>query len=757
MEPGEPSPPRSFEPADLVGTVFADRFRVLRLVSTGANTAIFDATDEDHARPVTLKLVRPKLAASPSFRERFDETMRAVAALSHPNIAAVYDWGMARVGDVSTAYVVNEHLSGGSLRDMFDRGRRLSPSQALAVGLDVCRALDHAHRRRFVHTELSPSKIVFGDDRRLRIIDFGLARLLGAATWEQPDSVPTHVAWYAAPEQGLGLPVDGRADVYALCLSLHEAVTGTVPFKSDSTVASLSARVGKLMPVSADLGPLASVLERAGRPDADERSTAAEFGKGLLQVASKLPRPEPLPLLSSGLFDTPVEELRSPDDPTGGVTRPGSGPVPEPIVVVPIDEPDHVNEEAATGGEASPGTVEDGQHVSPAIVVGAAAATGDQLAAPVAAVPGGAAATGIELVPDPEPVPEIPAHDADDQLVILPLDAPAPPARPGVPTETAQLPVVPEAEALPRRHRRFPWKILLGLLVLAALVALAVLALELFRRPTYLVPDLTEMPEAEARNLIAAYDWDVDVQGERSDEVPVAGQVVRTAPAAGVELAEGEPFLIVVSDGPLLRELPESTAKPLSEAQTALVSLRLGVETVEQHDEVVPPGTVISWSVPGDATLTAGSMVEPETVVQLVVSTGPAPRVVPNMIGRAVADARAELESMGLVLTETEQVFSDDITLGSIVSQSIAEGTEVARGSEVTVTVSRGPDLVVFPDISAAVTFDEAAAILREAGFEPVLTFGDAQGAVQTVAIGGAAPEVGSTYRRGTVVEFTAI
>ncbi|HZI43970.1 MAG TPA: serine/threonine-protein kinase, partial [Ilumatobacter sp.] len=266
MAPGDTSPPRSFEPADLVGSLFADRFRVLRVVMTGANTAVYDARDDESGRTVTLKLVRPKLAASPSFRDRFDESMRGVAALSHPNIAAVYDWGIARVGDASTAYVVNEHLAGGSLRDMFDRGRRLTPSQALSVGLDVCRALDHAHRRKFVHTELNPSKIVFGDDRRLRVIDFGLAQLLGAPTWEQPDSVPTHVAWYAAPEQALGEPVDGRADVYALGLSLHEAVTGSLPFKSDSTVAALSARIGKLMPVSADLGPLASVLEHAGRP-----------------------------------------------------------------------------------------------------------------------------------------------------------------------------------------------------------------------------------------------------------------------------------------------------------------------------------------------------------------------------------------------------------------------------------------------------------------------------------------------------------
>jgi serine/threonine-protein kinase len=725
VAPGDTSPPRSFEPADLVGDLFADRFRVLRVVTTGANTAVYDARDDESGRTVTLKLVRPKLAASPSFRERFDESMRGVAALSHPNIAAVYDWGIARVGDVSTAYVVNEHLAGGSLRDMFDRGRRLSPSQALSVGLDVCRALDHAHRRMFVHTELNPSKIVFGDDRRLRVIDFGLARLLGAASWAQPESVPTHVAWYAAPEQALGDPVDGRADVYALCLSLHEAVTGSLPFKSDSTVAALSARVGKLMPVSADLGPLAAVLEHAGRPDPAERSTAAEFGKGLLQAASKLPRPEPLPLLSTGLFDVPPEELRSPDDPTGGVNRPGDSP--PPIVVVPIDEPDEPSAEP----ELSEAVVDDLSDDIPA-----AAAVGDELVIlPLDAddsagqrVQGGAAHEGA-------------ANSAQAAVVTAPV--------------ALQTPLEPEP--LPRRRRGFPWKILLGLLVVAALVALGILALQLFERPTYVVPELTGMPVAEARNLIAPNDWEVDVQSERSDVQPEAGAVIRTAPAAGVELAEGEPFLMVVSEGPLLRELPDSTGKPLSEAQTALASLRLGVETIEQFDEVVQPGTVISWSVPGDATLTTGSLVEPDTVVQLVISKGPAPRVVPNIIGVAVADATTQLAEMQLTLSQGEQVFSDEFPLGAIVSQSVPEGTEVPRGTDVSVVVSRGPDIVVFPDISAATTFEQAAAILGPAGFQPVLTFGDAQGAIQSVAIEGQPPQVGQTYRRGTVVEFTAL
>ncbi len=601
------SPPTgSVDPSQLVGNSFADRFRVLRLVSDGANTAIYDASDEQTGRTVTLKLIRPRLAASPSFRTRFDETMRSVAALSHPNIAAVFDWGIARVGDTSTAYVVIEQLTGGSLRDMFDRGRQLSPSQALAVGLDACRGLDHAHRRGFVHSELTPSKLVFGDDRRLRIVDFGLAGLLGASVWEQPDAVPNHTAWYASPEQALSLPIDGKTDVYALCLSLHEAVTGTLPFRNDSTVASLSGRVGKLMPVSADLGPLASVFERAGRPERDERASAAEFGQGLVQAASKLSRPEPLPLLSTGLFETPAEQLRSPHDPTGGVTRPpGRGAVgAAPIVVVPVDEPDVSSASASSGADEVSETAE-------------TAETAEATEASSAG-PGEGAHEHVPETPsivDAEPV--IPHAEPDDDLVILPLDSgmnagarhgPEPhemeptgadpmPAAPPVAAPTQVLAAT--VESAPRRRRGFPWKILLGFLVIAALGVLGVLATQLFETPVYRVPDLVEMPEAEARNMIAANGWEVTVETERSDVVPIVGQVVRTAPRAGVDLAEGEPFLIVVSGGPTLRELPDSTGRPLSEAQTRLNERGLDVSIVERFDEVVPAGPSSPGRFPG--------------------------------------------------------------------------------------------------------------------------------------------------------------
>lgn len=710
---------RPTDPADLVGTVVADRFQLLRLLSEGANTAIFDAFDSQTGRTVTVKLVRPSLAASPSFKARFDETMRAVAALSHPNIAAIYDWGVSRIGNSSTAYVVIEHLSGGSLRDMFDRGRRLTPSQALAVGLDACRGLDHAHRRGFVHGELTPSKLVFGDDRRLRIVDFGLARLLGEQAWEVPAAVSTHVAWYASPEQGAGGAYNEKTDVYALCLALHEAVTGVIPFASDSTAQSLTARVGRLMPVSADLGPLAAVLERAGRPEPEDRSTAAEFGGALVQAAANLPRPAPLPVFATSLFDVPAEQLRHPNDTAGGLTQADE------FVVVPLDEPGtitaSVSEQPIDAVDMVP-VVDDARSREPVDL-------------PTESLPIASTTQVPAIVLEPVVVES--RLDTRQELV------------------TRRIPI--SVDQVPSRRRGPSVKLLLGFAVVVALAGLSVLAVQLLQPPSFFVPELSGLPEAEARNVIAANGWVVTVEEERSDTVPTIGQVVRTAPSVGDELAQGEPFLLVISAGPLLRTLPDSTGVLLSEAQTALVALALVPETLDGYDELVPIGTVISWSVPLQPTATVGSQVEPQTVVQLVVSVGPAPRIVPLLVGMPIGEALALLKVIGLVAVEGEPAFSPDIPLGSVVAQSVDPKSEAPRDSEVVVVVSKGPDLVMYPAFVEVRTFEQAAIVLRAAGFEPVLTFGDAQGAIRTVLIDGVAPVVGAPYLRGTRVEITAL
>ena len=183
----------------LEGRLIGDRYRIENVVSKRANTIVTEAVDTTTSRPVTVKIVQPDRAVASSFRADFARHLETARSLSHPNIAAVLDGGETELDGEPTCYWVVEYLGGGSLRDIFDRGRLLAPSQALVVGLEACRALDAAHSRGVVHTELTPSKLVFGVDGRLRIVDFSMAALMGAEAWTEPATVSTHVARYASP------------------------------------------------------------------------------------------------------------------------------------------------------------------------------------------------------------------------------------------------------------------------------------------------------------------------------------------------------------------------------------------------------------------------------------------------------------------------------------------------------------------------------------------------------------------------------
>src|SRR5919106_147484 len=225
-----------------IGRVLGGRYRLLSAVGSGASARVYLADDVRLRRRVAVKLLHPALADDELFLRRFRAEARAAAALSHPHILAVYDWS----GDEDSPYLVTEYLGGGSLRSLLDAGHRLSPSQALVVGLETARALDHAHRQGFVHRDIKPANLLFGDDARLRVADFGLARAIAEAGWTEPTGAVLGTARYASPEQARGESVEGRSDLYSLALVLIEAVTGAVPFSADTTIATLLARPAPL-------------------------------------------------------------------------------------------------------------------------------------------------------------------------------------------------------------------------------------------------------------------------------------------------------------------------------------------------------------------------------------------------------------------------------------------------------------------------------------------------------------------------------
>ena len=195
----------------------------------------------------------------------------------------VFDWGE----DADGPYLVLEYLGGGSLRDLLDRGVRLSHSQAAQLGTEVAQGLAYAHARGLVHRDIKPANLLFDEEGRVRVADFGVARALAEAAWTEPAGAMVGTARYISPEAAEGKPVDGRADVYSLALVLYEAVTGTVPFVTDTTMGTLMARIGATAAHAP--GPARRRAGPGRRPRASARLDAAGWPPGWARWPAALP------------------------------------------------------------------------------------------------------------------------------------------------------------------------------------------------------------------------------------------------------------------------------------------------------------------------------------------------------------------------------------------------------------------------------------------------------------------------------------
>jgi hypothetical protein len=204
------------------------QLEILELIGQGGMGAVYKARQPSLDRFVAVKLLPAEAGRDPAFAERFGREARALARLSHPNVVAVHDVG--RAGDFY--YFVMEYVEGVNLRRLLREGR-LPPEQALQIVPQICDALQYAHEEGVVHRDIKPENILLDRKGRVKIADFGLAKLLGRDTGGFTLTGSRQVMgtlYYMAPEQiERPLEVDHRADIYSLGVVFYELLTGQVP------------------------------------------------------------------------------------------------------------------------------------------------------------------------------------------------------------------------------------------------------------------------------------------------------------------------------------------------------------------------------------------------------------------------------------------------------------------------------------------------------------------------------------------------
>ena len=276
-----------------IGVTLKGRYRIEELLGQGGMSAVFKATDPNLRRVVAVKLIHAHLADNPEFLSRFEEEAAAVAKLRHPNIVQVYDFDH----DEQTYYMVLEFVPGETLNARLKRlnqvNRQLALNEALEYLIQVCEAVEYAHRRGMVHRDIKPANIILDTQGQAILMDFGIVKIVGGDKHTATGAV-LGTALYMSPEQIKGESAEPRSDIYSLGVTLFEMLSGNPPFQADSVMTVMMMHLSDPVPDLRNLRPgipasVEAIIQKAMAKKPDDRfQSAVELAEALRRVQAQL-------------------------------------------------------------------------------------------------------------------------------------------------------------------------------------------------------------------------------------------------------------------------------------------------------------------------------------------------------------------------------------------------------------------------------------------------------------------------------------
>ncbi|MFR7662030.1 MAG: Stk1 family PASTA domain-containing Ser/Thr kinase [Coprococcus sp.] len=625
------------------GSYVINRYEIIAKIGSGGMADVYKAKDHVLNRLVAIKVLKQEYSTDATFVKKFRVEAQSAAGLSHPNIVSVYDVGE----DDGVYFIVMELVQGITLKNYIDMKGKLDIREALNISVQIASGLSAAHENRIIHRDIKPQNIIMSRDGKVKVTDFGIAKVADSTTVTTTAAGTVH---YISPEQARGGYSDERSDIYSLGITMYEMVTGRVPFEGETNVAVA------LMHIQSEMVP----------PRKLEPSIPVSFEKIILKCTQK--KPERRYASAKELIADLRKVLTHPDGEY--VVIPGA--VPEGRTIVMKDNDIDSLKTASLHHSLSDVTEE--------------------------------TLNGM-TEEDEEPV----------QKPVQKPDFRKRPAKKSYPEEDDDFDndEDDEEEVNPALNKVMMVLGIGGFIILAVIIffiighaagffggshnkkesdtqsvsteSVSETAPASSNAEVVIVPDLSNKTETEAKAALNKLRLGVSVQEGSSDDVP-EGQVYDQSPAAGVKTDVHTQVTIYISTGKETFKLDDVTGMDYDQAQSQLENDGLKVSLEFEDSDSVDKNEVIRTSPE------AGSQVAEGDTVTIVASKGKETKyvTVPYVIGYDLDTAISMIKDAGLTYDGKSSDYSDSVSEGEVMNQSIGSGQSVEEGTSITLTVSLG-------------------------------------------------------------------
>ncbi|HIU88425.1 MAG TPA: Stk1 family PASTA domain-containing Ser/Thr kinase [Candidatus Avilachnospira avistercoris] len=626
------------------GNILDGRYEIESKIGQGGMSYVYRAKDTKLDRTVAIKVLKEECAGDEEFLKKFSNEARSAANLTHPNIVAAYD----AVDEGELHYIVMELVEGITLKNYIARKGKLSNKETIGISLQAAEGIAAAHKKGIIHRDIKPQNLIISKDGKVKVADFGIARLVSQDTQNSAVVGSVH---YIAPEQARFGQADERSDLYSLGICMYEMITGKLPFMGDNTVNVVMAHISEAMVppkvYSPDIYPaLNDIIVKAAKKEPKDRYQSAQELIADLKRCVNEPEGHFVKL-----FDT-VEKK-----PEGGVSEEGAS-----------DSKASEGEDTASlkgqerlgsGEEPSPEDMEQGY--------------GD---------------TTIVLKRDDGLFKD--GLDGDDKIrrykrygligggaimfiLIVGIIA-FMSTRWGREEAPETLPIEEIAESTMGSTEAEPIDITVEI------------------RPEHIMPSLLGKTVEEAAAELSAYGVSIDSSRSDFSDVYLEGLIIGQVPEEGQELVAGETVYVTVSLGTKLNNvLSNMSGKTEEEVRSELSEL--GIKVNEQSrmelSEDIEAGRVIGyeWDMSDNS-----SEVGTGSAVTLIISSGAQDTEIsmPRLLGLSEEQALYALNQSGLTLLSLTYETSDEFAKGQVCYQSVNEGSPVLTGTSIGIIVSLG-------------------------------------------------------------------